>query len=172
MTLIFPQQFFLIELTYKYTTIISRLCWLIERNIMNIQDFLVQQASAFGFSDLSDNSIINSLKAIGLTDNDLKKYNQYWVKLFWRFGLEGYSQNCILPTPIKTAMQVSIVEIKDFQMQYDMQDFLNYPTYAKGKNLYNKISSSIPQDITKDFYEIITKLRKHLMECQGQQNRL
>ena len=57
-------------------------------------------------------------------------------------------------------------------MQYDMQDFLNYPTFTKGKNLYEKIYNSIPKDVIKDFYEIITKLRNHIIEHQNQPNSL
>lgn len=137
----------------------------------NFQD-LIQKAAILGISNLSADFIIESLKAIGLTDDDIKKFNQYSIKLSWILGLEGYSKNCILPTIIKNALQLSIIEIKDFQMQNDMQDFLNFPNFVKGKNLYDKISNSIPEDIIKDFYEIITKLRNHIIEHQNQHNSL
>lgn len=139
---------------------------------MNNFQNLIQQTAILGISDLSADFIIKSLKAIGLTDNDIKKFNQYSIKLSWILGLEGYSKNCTLPTIIKNALQLSITEIKDFQMQYDMKDFLNYPTFIKGKNLYDKISDSIPKDIIKDFFEIITKLKKHIIKYQKQHNNL
>lgn len=137
----------------------------------NFQD-LIQQATILGISDLSTDFIKTSLNTIGFTDDDIKKFNQYSIKLSWILGLEGYSQNCTLPTFIKNALQLSIVEIKDAKMQYDMQDFLNYPTFMKGKNLYEKIYNSIPKDVIKDFYEIITKLRNHIVEHQNQPNSL
>lgn len=96
----------------------------------NFQD-LIQQATILGISDLSTDFIKTYLNTIGFTDDDIKKFNQYSIKLSWILGLEGYSQNCTLPTFIKNALQLSIVEIKDAKMQYDMQDFLNYPTFMK-----------------------------------------
>lgn len=133
----------------------------------NFRD-LIQQTAILGISDLSADFIIKSLKAIGLTDDDIKKFNQYSIKLSWILGLEGYSKNLTLPHLIKNALQLSIIEIKDFQMQYDMKDFLNYPTFVKGKNLYDKIFNSIPKDIIKDFFEIITKLKNHIREQYNQ----
>lgn len=133
----------------------------------NFQD-LIQQTAILGIYDLSTDFIMKSLKIIGLTDNDIKKFNQYGIKLSWILGLEGYSKNCTLPPLIKNALQLSIIEIKDFRMQNDMQDFLNFPNFIKGKNLYDKISNSIPEDVIKDFYEIITKLRNHIREQHNQ----
>lgn len=129
---------------------------------------MIQQTAILGISDLSADFIIKSLKAIGLADNDIKKFNQYSIKLSWILGLEGYSKNHTLPPLIKNALQLSIIEIKDAQMQYDMRDFLNYATFVKGKNLYDKISNSIPEDVIRDFYEIITKLRNHIREQHNQ----
>lgn len=125
----------------------------------NFQD-LIQQTAFLGISDLSADFIIKSLKAIGLTDDDIKKFNQYSVKLSWILGLEGYSKNCTLPPLIKNVLQPSIIEIKDAQMQYDMKDFLNYPTFVKGKKLYDKIYNSIPEDIIKDFFDLCKRLDK------------
>lgn len=133
----------------------------------NFRD-LIQQTAILGISDLSADFIIKSLKTIGLTDDDIKKFNQYSIKLSWILGLEEYSRNLTLPPLIKNALQLSIIEIKDFQMQYDMKDFLNYPTFVKGKNLYDKIFNSIPKDIIKDFFEIITKLKNHIREQYNQ----
>jgi len=65
-----------------------------------------------------------------------------------------------LPPLIKNALQLSISKIKDAQMQYDMQNFLNYPTFVKGKNLYDKIYNSIPEDIIKDFFDLCKRLDK------------
>ncbi len=137
----------------------------------NFQD-LIQQTAILGISDLSADFIIKSLKAIGLTDDDIKKFNHYSIKLSWILGLEGYSKNCTLPPLIKNVLQLLVIEIKDVQMQYDMKEFLNYPTFVKGKNLYDKIFNSIPEDIIKDFFEIITKLRNHIIKYQNQHNNL
>lgn len=135
---------------------------------MNNFQNLIQQTAILEISDLSADFIIKSLKAIGLADNDIKKFNQYSIKLSWILGLEGYSKNLTLLPLIKNALQLSIIESKDAQLQYDMRDFLNYPTFVKGKNLYDKISNSIPEDVIRDFYEIITKLRNHIREQHNQ----
>lgn len=137
----------------------------------NFQD-LIQQTAILGIFDLSADFIIKSLKVIGLTDNDIKKFNQYSIKLSWILGLEGYSKNCTLLPLIKNVLQLSVIEIKDVQMQNDMQDFLSYPTFIKGKNLYEKIYNSIPEDVIKDFFDIITKLRNHIIKYQNQHNNL
>ena len=132
--------------------------------MQNLQD-LIQQATILFGTKISAGFIIKSLKFVGFTEDDIKKLDQYNIRLSWLVGLEEYMRHSILPDLIKNTLQLSIIEIKDFQFQNDMQDFLNCPTLIKSQKLYNKILGSIPNDIIKDFSEITTKLRKHNKEC-------
>jgi len=104
---------------------------------MNSFQDLIQQTAVLEISNLSADFIIKSLKVIGLTDDDIKKFNQCSIKLSWILGLEGYSKNCTLPLLIKNVLQLSIIEIKD-----------------------DKIYNSIPKDIIKGFFDLCKRLDK------------
>lgn len=135
----------------------------------NIQN-LILLLSVIGIYGYSAEYIIKSLKAIGLTDEDIKKLDQYSVKRIWILALEEYSKKFTLPDIVVNTLQLSLIEIKDPQMQYDMQDFLNFPNYSKGENLYKKIYNSIPKDVIKDASEILSKIQPQFQNAQNQIN--
>lgn len=135
----------------------------------NIQN-IFQLLSIVGGSVYSAESLIKYLKEIGITDNDVKKLNKYSVKLIWILALEKYSKKFTLPDIVVKTLQLSLIEIKDPQMQYDMQDFLNFPSYTKCENLYKKIYNSIPKDVIKDTSEILSKIQSQVPSTQNQTN--
>ena len=103
------------------------------------------------------------INQIGLTDNEKEILKKYSYKIFWCSVLEQYIESrIILNFKEKLFLKRTTVETKDVDLFVKLNKFLNHTNKFEAKKLRDVIYNGIPQDVLKDFCDIVHKFLKHI----------
>ena len=103
------------------------------------------------------------INQIGLTDNEKEILKKYSYKIFWCSVLEQYIESrIILNFKEKLFLKRTTVETKDVDLFVKLNKFLNHTNKIEAKKLRDVIYNGIPQDVLKDFCDIVHKFLKHI----------
>ncbi len=128
---------------------------------MNNFDCLIQQLTLFGISQAVAQEFCTFLQKCGLTNEDLETLNKYSLKFAWLLALEAYfKKGFVIPDFISNILRTSTAKIKELDLFFSMQEFLNNPTYNTALELRNKINDGIPKDALKDLCNMVHKILK------------
>lgn len=127
----------------------------------NLED-IIQQIFIEGTASALSEKIIPLLQQVGFSNEDIKRFSNYDLKLSFLIALDYYLSSKNLPQELRNALCCITRKVPDVDLQCKMFNFLNNINPQDGYYLYLEIRDSLPQDIVKDLYaklqEVITNL--------------
>ena len=124
----------------------------------NLYDCMIN--GTLGIVSAATEQFINKM---GLTDNEKEILKKYSYKIFWCSVLEQYIESRImLNFKEKLFLKRTTVETKDADLFIKLNKFLDHTNKIEAKKLRNDIYNGIPQDVLKDFCDIVHKFLKHI----------
>lgn len=124
---------------------------------------LTHQLTLLGLSQAVAQEFCSFLQKCGLTNEDIEKLNKYSLKWAWLFAIEMYlKQGPVILNYVCIVLRASTKDVKDLDLFFSMQEFLNCPTNNKAIELRDKINNGLPKDVLEDFYNVIHKLQRNL----------
>ncbi len=124
----------------------------------NLYDCMIN--GTLGIASAATEQYINQ---IGLTDNEKEILKKYSYKIFWCSVLEQYIESrIILNFKEKLFLKRTTVETKNVDLFVKLNKFLNNTNKIEAKKLRDVIYNGIPQDVLKDFYDVVHKFLKHI----------